>query len=259
MKFLLVFVLCIATVNAKMTALDIMHKVINRPTGDKMKADMTLTLVDKYGKSRVRTVKRLMMQKGEDEWSMLFFLEPSDVKNTAILTYDYDDESKNDDQWMYTPADKKIRRIASSDKSGSFMGTDMNYSDMVTPQLSDYTFTLLKEGTVNDHECWIIQSIPKSDEVIDETGYTKSIAWVRKDNYVVVQAMKYTDREGEIKYMTVLSLEKIENIWVATKTEMKTLRNKEFQHKTIMHLRNISFNNAFDESLFSQPRMRKGL
>ena len=246
-------------VMAKMSALDIMKRVDTRSTGDKISSDMSLVLIDKYNKQRIRKVKRFFMKKGADDRIIMFFVSPADVKNTSFLTYDYSDDKKSDDQWMYTPSDKKIRRIASSDKSGSFMGTDMNYSDMISPDLSDFTYTLLKETVVNGNKTWMIKSVPNTPEVISETGYKKSVIWVRQDNFVVIRAMKYVDKGGDIKYMTVKKCEKIDGIWVNLEIEMKTMKSKVFQHKTIINFSNVKFNNDFDEAFFTQPRMRKGL
>lgn len=102
----------------------IMEKVDSRDDGDKSITDMQMRLIDKNGKERIRTIRSYSMDMGKDSYSLMFFLSPADVKNTGILTYDYDDPDKDDDQWLYLPALRKTKRIASSDKSGSFMGSE---------------------------------------------------------------------------------------------------------------------------------------
>jgi len=103
-------------------ARSLMEQVDARDDGDNMTAESVMILIDKNNDQRVRKMKRFIKDKGEDVLSMVFFLEPADVKETGFLTYDYDDSAKDDDQWLYLPALKKSKRIANDDKSGSFMG-----------------------------------------------------------------------------------------------------------------------------------------
>jgi len=185
------------------------------------------------------------------------------VKGTAFLTYDYDndyyDPDRDDDQWLYLPALKKSKRIASTDKSKSFMGSDFTYSDMTSRDLEDYDFKLLKTQTVKDKETWIIEALPKNNEVIEETGYTKSLLFVRQDNYVVVRAVHFVKEGSKLKYMDVKKLELIDNIWIPTETHMTTKKRKMTLHKTILKHHDIRFNQDLDESFFTVRRMEKGL
>jgi len=113
----------------------IMEKVDARDDGKTLEQDMLMVLIDKNGKERTRDLKSYSKDFGADEHKTLFFKSPSDVKNTAFLTYDYDDASKDDDQWLYLPALKKVKRIPSADKSSSFMGSDFSYFDMTDRDL----------------------------------------------------------------------------------------------------------------------------
>ena len=107
-----------------------------------------MILLDKKGEKRIRKLKTFGGKKGKDTLSLMFFLSPADVKNTGFLTYDYNESGKDDDQWLYLPALRKTKRIAVGDKSGSFMGSDLNFSDMTTPDLDLYDYTLMKETEV---------------------------------------------------------------------------------------------------------------
>ena len=153
-----------------------MERVDARDDGDNETADVKMILIDKKGQERVRKIARFAKYKGEDKYRLMFFLHPADVKDTAFLTYDYDSPEKDDDQWLYLPALRKSKRIATVDKSGSFMGSDLNYSDMTSMDLEDYDFTFYekgKEGEVRDQKVWRIWSVPRSKDVIDETGLRK--------------------------------------------------------------------------------------
>ncbi len=241
------------------TADEIAKQVDERDEGDKSISTMEMILIDKHGNKRVRKMKNYSMDKGEDTQSVIFFLSPADVRNTAFLTYDYDDSSKDDDQWLYLPALKKTKRIASSDKSSSFMGSDFTYSDMTSRDISDYTYRIAKESSVRDHKVWVMESIPKIDKTIDETGYTKSYMFVRQDNFVVVRALHILKETGKKKYLDVKKLEKIDGIWVATEIEMKTTKDKNTLHRTILKLDKVKFNQDLDDSFFTVRRIEKGI
>lgn len=112
-------------------ARDIMEKVDARDDGASMASTMQMTLIDKNGKQRIRQMRTYSKDiDANTEHKTIFFLSPSDVKNTAFLTYDYSDDDKDDDQWMYLPALKKTKRIPASDKDSAFMGSDFSYADM---------------------------------------------------------------------------------------------------------------------------------
>ena len=240
-------------------AREIMEKVDARDDGDNQTADMEMILIDKRGKQRVRKIAVFSKDKDADELRLMFFQHPADVKDTAFLTYDYDDPDKDDDQWLYLPALRKTKRIASSDKSGSFMGSDLNYSDMTDRNLEDYDFTLKKEMDVKGVKTWLIESIPRSKKVVKETGYKKSFIFVRQDNYVVIRAVNWVKDGGYLKYVDVRRLELIDGIWVASETHVTQKKDKRTVHKTILKLNRVKFNQKLDYELFTIRRMEKGL
>jgi hypothetical protein len=240
----------------------IMERVDARDEGDNRTADMRMLLIDKRGKERVRKIATFMKDKGEDTYRLMFFLQPPDVTDTAFLTYDYDDHERDDDQWLYLPALRKTKRIATSDKSGSFMGSDLNYSDMTSRDLEDYDFSFYekgKESKVRGHKVWVIWSIPRSKDVVDETGYEKSLLFVRPDINMVVRAINWVKDGGYLKYLDNRGLEQIEGIWVATEINVNKKRGKTTVHKTILTLENVRFNQPLNFDLFTIRRMEKGL
>jgi hypothetical protein len=237
----------------------IMEKVDARDDGDDQTSDMEMILIDKNKKQRIRKLAMFSKDKGNDTLRLMFFLQPADVKDTSFLTYDYDDPGKDDDQWLYLPALRKTKRIASSDKSGSFMGSDLNYSDMTDRNLEDYDFTLKKEMDVNGVKTWLIESIPRTKKIIKETGYKKSLLFVRQDNYFVIRAVNWVKDGGYLKYTDVKTLQQIDGIWVATEMHVTKKKAKKFAHKTILKLHNVKFNQKLEFDLFTVRRMEKGL
>ena len=240
-------------------AREIMQQVEDRDDGDNRVTDMEMVLIDKRGNERVRRIRTHRKDRGEDTLKLMFFRHPADVKDTGFLTYDYDDPDRDDDQWLYLPALRKSKRIASSDKSKSFMGTDFSYSDMTSRDLDDYDFKLLETKDVETAKAWLIEAVPKSKEVIDETGYTKSLLFVRQDNHVVIRAVHFVKDGNKLKYMDVRKLELIDGIWTAVETHMTTKKGRRTVHKTVLRHHDVRFNQDLDEAFFTVRRLEKGL
>jgi len=238
---------------------EIMEKVNARDEGDRSTGEMEMILIDKKGKKRVRKLKTFGRKKDKDTQSLMFFLSPADVKNTGFLTYDYNESGKDDDQWLYLPALRKTKRIAAGDKSGSFMGSDLNYSDMTTPDLDLYDYTLMKETEVRGNKVWQIKAVPKSKDEAKKSGYSKSVIFIRQDNYVMIRAVRWVYKKRRNKYLDVKKLEKIDGIWVSTEMHVTTKTGKKTLHKTILKQKNISFNqDEVNADLFTVRRLEKG-
>jgi hypothetical protein len=240
-------------------AREIMQRVEDRDDGDHQTSDLEMILIDKNQKERVRKIRSFSRDIGPDTQSIMFFLTPADVKDTGFLTYDYDDFARDDDQWLYLPALKKSKRIASSDKSGSFMGSDFNYSDMTDRELELYDYELMKETDVEGHKVWQIKSVPRSKEEIDRSGYKQSVLFVRQDNYVVVRSVHWLDKGSRLRYFDVARLEQIDGIWVPTEMTMTTKSGKQTLHRTLLRMSNVKFNQGLGDALFSVRQLEKGL
>lgn len=238
-------------------ARQIMEQVDERDDGDNRTSDMRMVLIDKKGRQRSREIQSYGKDFGEDTYRLMFFIEPADVHGTGFLTYDYDDESKDDDQWLYLPALRKTKRIASQDKSGSFMGSDFNYSDMTSRNLGDYNFSLQKEMPLGDHQVWVIEALPRSEEVIDETGYRKSLLLVRQDNHVVVRAVHWTEEGNKQRYYDTPVLERIDGVWTPLEITMTTKQGGQTLHKTVISFSNVKYNQDLDDSLFTLRRLER--
>ncbi len=241
------------------TARQIMQKVEDRDDGDHMTSEMLMVLIDKNDKQRKKVFHNFSKDFGPDSKRIMFVKSPAQIKNTGFLTLDYDDESKDDDQWLFLPAVGKTKRIALSDKSSSFMGSDLNYSDMTSRNLEDYNYKLLKESTIKGNEVWLIQSTPKSKAIAEEIGYSKVILAVRKDNYVVIKAKMWTVDGGYTKFMNIQKLEEIDGIWVITQNHIVKKRGKTTIHQTLLKLSNIKFNQTLDDAVFTIRRLEKGI
>lgn len=243
-----------------LSAREIMRRVHDREDGDNSTMDTEMVLIDRQGKQRLRRIRSYRRDWNErDSQTIMFFQSPADVKNSAFLTFDFDDSAKDDDQWLYLPALKKTKRIAAADKSSSFMGSDFTYADMSKSNIENYEYRIIKETEINDHPVWQIESIPNNEEEIARTGYNKSIVFVRKDNFVVTRAINWVNKSQRLKFMEVLKLEKIDGIWTTLEMVMTTRKGKQLQHRSLIRFSNVKYNRPLDEGLFSQRRLSKGL
>jgi len=239
---------------------EIMEKVNSREEGDRSISETEMILIDKNGKKRIRNLKTYGRKIDDFSQSLIIFMSPADLRNTGFLTYDYDEPGKEDDQWLYLPALRKTKRIASSDKSGSFMGSDLNYSDMTSRELDLYYYTLMKETEVKGQKVWQIKTVPKTKDEVKKSGYSKSIIFVRQDNYVMIRSVSWVHKKKRNKYLDVKKMEKIDGIWVSTEIHVTTKSGKKTIHKTILKENNIRFNqDEVNEDLFTIRRMEKGL
>jgi len=246
-----------------MTARAIMEQVDARNDGDRSIADMTMLLIDRQGRQRSRSIRSFSLDKGKDIHTLMFFLTPADVAGTGFLTLDYDQADRDDDQWLYLPALKKTKRIATSDRSGSFMGSDFTYADMTRRRLDDYTYSFNKEqgeATVYGQKTWVIDSTPRTPRVIEETGYARSTLFVRQDNFMVVRAIHFVEDGGDLKYFDVKKMAQIDGIWTSLEMHMTRKKGGDTIHRTILTLDTVRYNQeAVNDDLFTIRTLEKGL
>ena len=235
-----------------LTALQIIENVYNRAVGDDMTADLTMTLVNSSGKERVRKIKQFSRDFGEIEKKIMFFVSPADIKNTSFMTWGYDEEGKDDDQWIYLPALKKTKRISSDSKSDYFMGSDFTYDDLGDRQPNQDTHTILREEKLNGGDCYVIESRPKDEDYI----YSKTITWIIKDKWIGLKKEFYDEDNELLKILAVDRYEEISGFLIIIDTEMKNVQK---DHKTVMELKNVKIDTGISKSKFTERIMTRGI
>lgn len=240
----------------KVDALSIMTKVRDRDTGKSSEAYLTMTLLDKKGSKRTKEFKVLTKEYPKLSKSLACFQKPKDIKGTVFLTYDY--ETEDDNTWFYLPALKKVKRVATSEKSSSFMGSDFSYHDMSKPTLTEYNYEFQKEDKVDGHNAWRIKAEAKTSAMAQKIGYTKSILWVRQDNYVVVKAAHWLTEKGQYKFFEAKELKLINSVWWVTEAHMTLKEGKSFEHKTTLIRKVIKSDHTLQDKLFETRQLEKG-
>lgn len=239
----------------------IMAAVQNRTEGNQVKARMVMTIADGAGRERSRAVTSRSIQFPEGRRQILVFDDPADVKGTGLLSTDYEDGDKDDDQWLYLPSLHKSTRISSSDKSGSFMGTAFSYADMTEQDPKHWEYTLLQQSVpVAGDDCWIIEAKPKTKKAADETGYLKTQVAVSKSKLMPLRLKAWVVKGKKIKEIAFDDVKQVDGIWVAHTLTAKIMKGEELDLSTVIKFAELTHNNAdVTEELFSQRQLEKGL
>ena len=260
--------LCAHTAVAELDTSDpraIMRAVQDQETGDKSQSRLTMSIIDSKNRKRERSLKSFAMDFKEGTKQVMYFESPEDIRGTGLLSYDYDDGNKDDDQWLYLPSLRKSTRISSGERSGSFMGTDLSYADMTQSDPEHYTYTLKKASTKvkvdgKPEECWLIKSVPKTEKAREETGYTQSYVWVSKEKMMPVQIRASIRKGKKTKYIQFSAIKQIDGFWTAHTIIARTVRGKKVESTTVLQFSDMSYNNASVTSdLFTQGRLKQGL
>jgi hypothetical protein len=220
-------------------------------------ATMTMQLINARGQEKVRHMKIKVLEGKDSDKSLMEFLTPADVKGTKFLSYEH--LNKDDDQWLYLRALKRVKRIASKNKSGSFMGSEFSYEDLSAFNVKKYKYYGdAKEGVLNGEAIFIGNSIPLSRY----SGYTKIITYVSKKSFLI-RKIEYFDRKKKLLKTSYFEAYKIfGNIPRIGKITMKNIQNdkttiltwseekiKNGLQAKDFHKRRIIFSNVFYENL----------
>lgn len=236
----------------------IMQMIKDRPDGDQVTRDLTLELIDKRGKTRIEKTTGFRKYYGDEKRTIIFYTEPTHVRGTGFLTFDYPDVEKDDDQWLYLPALRKVRRISASDRGDYFLGTDFTYEEIKKEQkveLSDYEFTRLDDVTIDGRQLHVVEGVPVNSRVSKELGYSKVI-WRVDPSIWMSRSSDYYDRNGNhLKTITLEKVEEIDGIQTATQS---FVQNHKTGHATRLKFDHVDYQSDVSDTVFSQRRLRRG-
>lgn len=240
-----------AIASADLTARDIMEKNFYVTKITYLHSESTMTLINDKGQQRVRqsrSVSRLQPN-GIDSKLLIRFLRPGDIEGTGYLQvqhYDGDDE-----MWIYLPALKKVRRLVASNKKDSFVGSDFSYGDILLPVVDTYTHRLVKSESLDGEDCYVIESVPATEQIKKDYGYAKKVTWIRKVNYME-KKVEYYDLTGRLlKTQTVPDVVEVDpaaHKWWATRREMV---NHQTGHRTLITFDKLDAASPVSDDLFT--------
>jgi outer membrane lipoprotein-sorting protein len=172
-----------------------------------------------------------------------------------VLAFDY--ENKDDDMWIFLPALRKTRRIVSSEKSKSFIGSEFSYVDMNTPVLDNYKLKILKEEKVNGKDCFVVETLPKNDDIADDEGYSKKIIWVSKDEFMVQKAVYY-DLDGQLlKELVSKDIKLIDDKKKRYRSMHMEMTNKQNGRRSVFQTDKIEFTPNTKDSYFTTEYLER--
>ncbi len=212
-------------------------------------SDMVMTLINANNQKRERKMKMIILEKNSGDKSLMTFLSPADVKGTKFLNYEH--INKDDDQWLYLPALKRVKRIASKNKSGSFMGSEFSYEDLSSFSIQKYTFTGEAKLVKLDGK-----KVYKGDRkpVSKNSGYTKQISWIDAKTFLM-KKVEYYDRKKELLKTAIFEdYKKISGIWRVGKM---TMVNHQNDKKTILVWKNEKIKTGLREKNFHKRVLKK--
>jgi len=183
-----------------------------------------------------------------DSKAVLRFTAPAEVKGVALLVVNHPDRAS--DQWMWTPAIERDRRIALQDRSTRFFGTDFSFEDLEERDVNQYEYALLGDEAVEGAACWKIQSTPKEAK---SSQYTRSIVWIRKDNYAFARIENYI-KDQIVRRLAYSDLQNVQGIWTARQLEMADLRRGT---RTRLTLETLQYNVPLKDEDFTLHAIRR--
>ena len=151
---------------------------------------------------------------------------------------------------MWTPAVERDRRIALQDRSTRFFGTDFSFEDLEERDVDQYVYTPAGEEPVEGQLCWKVQAIPKPSR---SSQYTKSILWIRKDNYVPAQYENFV-KDQPVRRLQQKDIQNVQGIWTARTLEMTDLRRKS---RTVLRLEKLEYNIPLKDTEFTVQALRR--
>lgn len=251
--FLLIFIPLLLPAQ-ELSGLQIMEKALNKTSWQDMTAQVQLVLTNAGGQQRIRKIKMFNRKRSADESDMLMrFMAPADVRGTGFLTIEH--KNSDDERYLYLPAMRRVKRIASSGKGGNFMASDFTYYDIGKPKLKDWTYKRLQDETVEGQSCYKIECLPASGQIAKDTGYGKIVRWIRKDIFVTVKSLFYDCGLREWKTLLVPKIENISGVWFQTDMLMKDIQNR---HSSEMSFSQIKVNQNIPKDFFSQRYLQRG-
>lgn len=237
-----------------LTGYDIMKKSDEVPDPKTSSSTATLTIHSKKGNDRIRKVTMKSKEYGDVSKSVIVFNSPKDVAGTCYLTFDYEDDDKDSDNWLYMPAMKKTRRIASSgsESEGSFMGTDFTYQDMGDRSLNKYDYNLLGEEAIDGIECYKVECISKAHTEKDP----RNIVYIAKSDFIM-RRCEFYDRQDQLhRILYCTDFTTIDGYTTATKLKMENVQTGTW---SLIATENIVYNaDDIEDSLFTVAAMEKG-
>jgi hypothetical protein len=230
-------------------ARQIMNEVQKRSLVESQQYKGTLKVIDSGNRVAEKGWTYARVGSHGDSKVVIRFTTPAEVKGVALLVVNHPDRPS--DQWMWTPAINRERRVATQDRRSRFFGTDFSFEDLEERDIEQYEYQLLGEETLAGDPCWKIAASPKAGK---RSQYTRSVFWVRKSNHTYAQIENF-DGDKLVRRLKYTGLENIQGVWTARALEVEDVARKS---RTVLSLESVIYNQPLANDEFTVQALRRG-
>jgi len=237
--------------SAAQDALAIMTSAKNRVTSATISSRSRMVITARNGSTTERVIDQYSKDGPNGARTIIVFQSPANVAGSRFLTMD--NASGGSDQWIFLPSLGRVRRIASSESGGNFMGTDFSYDDIssMDRDVSLDVHTVLREETLNGRSCYVIQSVPRSTSY----QYSKTITWIDKENYQIYKSEMYNQRNEVVKIMEMSDFRNIQGRITPMQTKVSTVSAGT---STTIFMEIMRYDDPIPESVFTTAYLETG-
>lgn len=230
--------------------LAIAHEADRRDQGwEDLTVNLTMLLKNKQGGESLRELRIRGLEIAEDgDKRLVIFDSPRDVKGTALLTFSH--KVKSDDQWLYLPAVKRVKRIASDNKSGPFVGSEFSYEDMTPQEVEKFTYKYIRDESYDGMECFVVERF----RVDENSGYTREVVWIDKEEYRELRIEYYDRKASHLKTLTKTEWNQyLDKYWRPLE---RFMQNHQTGKSTLLIFSNFQFKTGLSDSDFKKSRLK---
>ena len=213
-------------------------------------ASLNMVLRNKRGQESKRELRLKVIEiEGDGDRTLFVFDRPRDVKGTAFLVHAHKDEP--DEQWLYLPALKRVKRISSSKQSGSFMGSEFSYEDLSAVEVEKYTHRHLRDEACGDLQCAVLERVPLSED----SGYSRQVVWLDQEELRTMEIRYFDRRDEHLKTMVVEGFKQyLDRFW---RSSTVTMTNHLTGKSTVLHWADYEFGTDLDEGDFTKTALKR--
>ena len=246
--FLIIFITFIVSIGQELTGEEIISKVNELMNQDTVQAKVKMTIATTSGQKRIFIYDSYSKNKGEK--NLLRYIEPKRAKGQAILMLNY-----ADDIWMYFPRTKRIRKLATNSKSQKMEGSDFSYEDTGASDafIEDFSIKKLGSEIKEGYDCYKIEMLKREGI---ESGYSRLIMWIIKDNFYPVVINYYDAENPELLLKTLIQYDIKEIDGIPTTTKM-IMYNQQENSQTSIEMLEVKYNIELDDSLFTERNLQR--
>ncbi len=214
------------------------------------RAKSIMILKNRQGEKSVRHLRfKVLEVNGDGDKNLTVFDRPRDIKKTAFLNYTH--PLGDDDQWLYLPALKRVKRISSSNKSGPFVGSEFAYEDMTSQEVEKYTYKWLRDEDYQGQKCFVVERYP----AYENSGYVRQVVWIDQKEYRMLKVEFYDRKNALLKTLVLEGYHKyLDQYWYPDRMFME---NHQTGKTTLLKWSDYKFKNGYSDKDFNRNSLKR--